>query len=843
MMERVRPPGIRPARTVPSVEDVGEQRGLAELLDKARLFSERLGGSPARDESLRAALGVLRRIEGVEALAVYTLDDVAGRLALIANVDLPADFAALRLEHPLAIEEADAILRHLPSFAPFAGPVAQLAPCGRFVGGVFLPVRHAGAALGCLYVALGANAPGAGVLAVLGSAALQIGAVLERTRAEAALRAREIAERQQSRLVRLMCDNVPELIWAKDLCNNYLFANRALCEKLLCAHDTDEPVGRNDLFFAERERRAHPEHPAWHTFGDICSDSDNVVLSLGEGRRFDEYGTVRGQFLYLDVYKTPLRDDDGHVIGTVGCARDVTRERRIEQELRVGIEQKQYLVQNMPAMVVAFDPAGAVLAWNAECERVTGWPAGEIVSDPGALDALFPGDAAQRVLEELRHPSAEFRGRESTLLAKDGAERTIAWSTIARRFPVPGWYAWALGIDVTAARRAQDERQRLEARLQHAQRLESLGALAGGIAHDFNNLLTGILGNSEIALLELAPDSPVRDSVRRIGEAAQRATDLTGQLMAYSGHGVSVPERLDLGRIVQDAEPRLAALVPESATLELAPSGRGPLIDVDRTQLRQALAGLVANAGEALGPGPGRIAVRTARVEGASVPRAQLVFGELRDAPYALLEVTDDGCGMDECVRARILDPFFSTKRGARGLGLVPVLGLARAHDGAILVESAAGRGTRVALLLPHAAAPAEVREPPPPPAPWRGSGTILVVDDEELIRYVARRLVTKLGFDVVLAANGREGVEAFRAAAGRVRAVLLDLTMPVMDGAAALREIHRIDPQVPILLTSGFNQAEALARFGVHDWSGFLHKPFLPEQLADALRRVLEPA
>ncbi len=828
---------------MPSVDDVGESKGLAELLDKARLFSERLGASPARDESLRAALGVLRRLEGVDALAVYTLDDVAGRLALVANVDLPADFVALRLEHPLAIEEADAILRHLPAFAPFAGPVAQLAPGAHFRHGAFLPVRHAGATLGCLYVALRRDTPVDGFLAVLESAALQIGGVLEHTRTEAALRSRELADRQQSRLVRLMCDNVPELIWAKDLCNNYLFANRALCEKLLCARDTDEPVGRNDMFFAERERRTRPEHPAWHTFGEICADSDNVVLSLGEGRRFDEYGTVRGQFLYLDVYKSPLRDDDGRVIGTVGCARDVTRERRIEQELRVGIEQKQYFVQNMPAMVVAFDPSGAVLAWNAECERVTGWPAAEIESGPGALDALFPGAAAQRVLEELRHPGGEYRGRESTLLTKTGAERTIAWSTMARRFPVPGWYSWAIGIDVTEARRAQDERQRLEAQLQRAQRLESLGALAGGIAHDFNNLLTGILGNAEIALLELAPDSPVRDGVRHIGEAAQRASELTGQLMAYSGHGLSLPERVDLGRAVQDAETHLAALLPDGATLEIVPSGRGPLVEVDRTQLRHALAGLVTNAGDALGAAPGRITVRTALVERGAVRRDHLVFGDLQRVTYALLEVSDDGCGMDDGVRARILDPFFSTKRGGRGLGLVPVLGLARAHDGAIVVESAAGRGTRIALLLPPAAAPAEVRETPPAPAPWRGSGTILVVDDEELIRYVARRLITRLGFDVVVAANGREGVEAFRNAAGRVRAVLLDLTMPVMDGAAALREIHGIDPNVPILLTSGFNQAEALARFGVHDWSGFLHKPFLPEQLAEALRRVVEPA
>lgn len=397
--------------------------------------------------------------------------------------------------------------------------------------------------------------------------------------------------------------------------------------------------------------------------------------------------------------------------------------------------------------------------------------------------------------------------------------------------------------DSTERVRTEVVRRQWEAQLQHTQRLESLGVLAGGIAHDFNNLLTGVLGSAELALLRLPQGAPARPEVERIVTAAHRAADLTGQMLAYSGRGTFRVQPILLPALIREMEPLLRASLPKTCALDFHLGDALPAIEADATQLRQVVMNLVLNAGEAIGDAAGVITVRVAVRE---CDLAYLAGGVLDtkspEGPYVALEVTDTGCGMSEETQARMFEPFFTTKFTGRGLGLAAVLGIVRGHRGTIRVTSEPGRGTQIEVLFP----PTEKPVPPLPLTPlvspaWRGEGTILVVDDEPHVRAVAELALKKTGLVVLTAADGREAVAVFLQHAPTIRAVLLDLTMPNMDGAATARELRRIRPDVRIVLSSGYTREEATRQFTDRDLVGFLQKPYAIKDLVRTIRTALE--
>ncbi len=398
--------------------------------------------------------------------------------------------------------------------------------------------------------------------------------------------------------------------------------------------------------------------------------------------------------------------------------------------------------------------------------------------------------------------------------------------------------------DSTDRVRAEVARRQWEARLQHTQRLESLGVLAGGIAHDFNNLLTGVLGSAELALLHLPPDAAARADVEQIVTAAHRAADLTGQMLAYSGRGTFRVQPILLPALIREMAPLLRASLPKSCTLDFHLGESFPAIEADATQLRQVVMNLILNAGEAIGDADGVITVRVAVRE---CDRAYLAGGvldtKIPEGPYVSLEVADTGCGMSAETQARMFEPFFTTKFTGRGLGLAAVLGIMRGHHGTILVTSEPGRGTRIEALFPPTTRPVvapQVSAPVPPG--WRGEGTILVVDDEAPIRAGAVLALEGAGFTVVTAADGREAVAVFREQAETIRTVLLDLTMPHMDGAATARELRQIRPDVRIILSSGYTAEEATRQFTHRDLAGFLQKPYTLKDVIATVRNTLDP-
>ena len=497
--------------------------------------------------------------------------------------------------------------------------------------------------------------------------------------------------------------------------------------------------------------------------------------------------------------------------------------------------------------------------WNfvtGEIERndfgftMLGYAAGEIPPHhEGWMSLAHPDDIP--AVEQLRqrvnarghdHFSVEYRMR-----AKDGRWRWIYSSgRIVERAP-DGRPLRASGThtDITARKQTEEERITFQRKMLEAQKLESLGLLAGGIAHDFNNLLAVILGNVGLARLpDLDPDEHAK-SLAQIETAARRAGDLCRQMLAYAGRGRLTAEPVDLNALVTETAELLRLSLGKSIRLEFDLAEALPPVEGDASQLRQVVMNLVLNASEAIGSAPGRIRIDTAlrRIEAPALLDA--VHGRnLAAGHYLCLDVTDDGCGLTPENRARIFDPFFTTKNTGRGLGLAAVLGIVRAHEGAFFVQSEAGKGSTFTLCLPptrrgegETPSDEKVKTAPAPAVP---GGMVLIADDDPGVLTMAAAVLRHHGYGVVTAADGHEAVGKFSERPDAFAAVLLDLTMPGLDGAAALAEIRAIRRGIRVLLMSGFSGQDILARMPIGERPGLLQKPFSQAELLSRIGEVI---
>jgi signal transduction histidine kinase/ActR/RegA family two-component response regulator len=386
------------------------------------------------------------------------------------------------------------------------------------------------------------------------------------------------------------------------------------------------------------------------------------------------------------------------------------------------------------------------------------------------------------------------------------------------------------------------ERKSLEEQLRQARKLESLGVIAGGVAHDFNNLLTGILGNASLVLEILNPPDPARRMLLDMIDASQRAADLTRQLLAYAGKGRYFVQATDLSERVHRITSLIRSSIPKTVELVLDLEKDPPRVEADPSQLEQLIMNLVINAGEAIGEKNGAVVVTTsvADIEGRA-NRDGFLGCELEPGRYVVLTVQDNGCGMDNMTKAHIFDPFFSTKFTGRGLGLAAALGIVRGHRGAIKVESAVGKGSTFTILFPavsHASqVPCTMTTAPTELAGWGG---ILVVDDEDMVRRTATAALKRYGYQVFEAANGLDAVVLFEKHKDEISLVLLDLTMPVQGGEEAYQRLIDIRPDVPIILSSGYDELQACRCFADKPIAGFLQKPYTAETLGHKVKQVL---
>jgi signal transduction histidine kinase len=399
-----------------------------------------------------------------------------------------------------------------------------------------------------------------------------------------------------------------------------------------------------------------------------------------------------------------------------------------------------------------------------------------------------------------------------------------------------------LGVstNITERRRAEREQARLQAQLLQVQKLESLGVLAGGIAHDFNNLLTSMLGCASVAQRLLPEASPALPAVNDVVAAARRASELTRQLLAYSGRGRFEVRPIDLSEHVREISHLLETSLPKTVQLRLELAADLPAVEADVAQIQQVVLNLVVNGAEAIGDAAGSVFVKTGVVDVDPSQAPDLIGpGPLAPGRYVFVEVRDDGCGMDDATKARIFDPFFTTKFTGRGLGLAATLGIVRGHKGAMALSTAPGKGTTFRVLLP-ASSLAVQRDHPPPGAGFAGAGTVLVVDDEKSVRSTQRMLLTSMGFTVIEAADGREAIDVFTTNADAISVVILDLTMPVLDGPAVFAELRRIRPGVRVILSSGYDEVETTRRFSGQGLAGFLQKPYTVSELEAKLSTAI---
>ncbi len=526
---------------------------------------------------------------------------------------------------------------------------------------------------------------------------------------------------------------------------------------------------------------------------------------------------------------TPVVDDEGRVVRIIGSTRDVTAlyaaaraRHELEERLRV---------------VLRAAPAG-LLAWDREL-RVT---AAEGALLP--LAGLDPGDVVGRPLVELPLPRAALRSAQRALSGHGEFGFLQLGDRIVqvRSEPVRDEDGHVVGgvavaFDVTEQRRTEEALAQIE-------KMESLGTLAGGVAHDFNNLLVAILGNASLARGQIPPDSPAQELLQEIHAAAQRAAELSRQMLAYAGKARISPEIVDLNALLRDLEPLLQSASRQAASLRLELAPEPVTVRADPTQIRQVVMNLVLNAADAMDGRFGSIVVRTGvREFGPEALRRAVLGVEREPGRYALLEVSDTGHGMDAATMARIFDPFFSTKFTGRGLGLAAVLGIVRGHGGAIFVESAPGQGSTFTVVLPALAgvpqpAGADGGEEPEDAGNGAGKGTILVVDDDVAVRRVTERALSSFGYRTRGAGSGEEALELLRALP--VRAVLVDFGLPGTQGTELVRRIRELLPDVPIAVVTGMAQEDVAQAVREAGADLLIAKPYGVGELRQAVERLL---
>jgi len=533
--------------------------------------------------------------------------------------------------------------------------------------------------------------------------------------------------------------------------------------------------------------------------------------------------------------------------GAIYLISDVTAEKRASQEKDEAFALLRGLTDDAPVGFAFFDRDLRYRLVNRHLAKKNGLPMeAHIGRKP---EEVVPWRAAefQRLFQSVMETGLPVLDHEYVMEQAGGEART--WSETW--YPVKSADGRVIGVGVTAVettekKRAEKERQNLERRMLDAQKLESIGLLAGGIAHDFNNLLTGILGNAGLALEMANAESPVASCLEEIVKAGERAAHLTKQMLAYSGKGQFFVESLDLSEETEDVVRLVRASISKKISVDLDFAPDLPRIRADKGQLQQVVMNIVVNAAEAIGDANGHLSVRTGvRELSQREIRETLAGAELKPGCYVFLEVSDTGCGMDETTRSRIFDPFFTTKFTGRGLGLAAVGGIVRSHKGAIRVNSAPGRGSTFTVYLPMAVE--EVAVPAPRAATVRESkiqvcGSILVVDDEEMVLRTARGALERLGCKVLVAGSGPEAIEVFRRHTEEISLIILDLSMAGMSGLEVLPELRRVRSDVPVLISSGYSESETLRLFAGHRISGFLQKPYTPQRLLERVECAMVP-
>ena len=674
------------------------------------------------------------------------------------------------------------------------------------------------------------------------TAIFAIGRDLTRQReAEAALEQQRLLASDASRMLQMAMDAIPSRIFWKDRDLVYQGCNHSFARDAGC-DDPDQVIGRND------------HSMPWQDQVSLYQGDDQAVIDSGQAKLnyIEPQTTPDGRALWLRTSKVPLRDSQENIIGVLGTYEDITAEHQARKALEESQRRLSTLMSNLPGMVYRCrpDPEWSIEFISDGCQGLTGYSSEQLIEQHGGRYAaiVHPDDRARvaSVIDQgittRQHYVAEYR-----IIHADGNVRWV-WeqgvpviSTDGRVEALEGFIT-----DIDDRKRAEEERQLLDEQIRQTQKLESLGVLAGGIAHDFNNILMVIMGQAEMALMKMGPMAVGRQAMEAVISAAGQASELCRQMLAYAGRSSFTSESVGLRALIEEMSHLPHTSISKKAILNLRLERGLPPIQADPAQLRQIIMNLVINASEAIGDRSGviTVAVGATRCDADYLSRTELA-DDLEPGLYIHLEVSDTGCGMDEETRSHIFEPFFTTKFTGRGLGLAAVLGIVRSHNGGLKVYSEPDKGTTFKILFPAISTAQLLIAAEAVPADHQTSagGTVLLVDDEESLRALGAEMLEMLGFTVLTAEDGRQAVELFRREGAAIDLVILDLTMPHMDGAEAFTALRQLNPTLAVVLASGYSQDDVAARFAGKRLSGVLQKPYTISKLRELLNAILPAA
>ncbi len=642
-----------------------------------------------------------------------------------------------------------------------------------------------------------------------------------RKRAEMALK--EIEERFGNFL-----NSSKDLVFIKDQHYRYLFVNKA--NQDFFGLSEQEIIGKTDFELMPEE------------LAEKCLKSDQLAIAENDIVTVEERSTDR----IFEIRKFPVKLACQKV-GVGAFIRDITTRKRAEEALESSEEKYRNLVESISDVIFEIDELGTLTYISPVVRNMAGYEAEDLIGK-SFLEFVHPEDRDvlmkrfSELTEGVEYPW-EYR-----LMGKSGEVRYVR--TYTRPIMKKNIFEGARGtlIDITDRKKLEEQRLEMERKLLQTQKLESLGVMAGGIAHDFNNQLAVILGNLELALTDQTLDPKTRLSMENAVKASERSAELSRQMLIYSGSAFYLPNDIHLDELLNRNFGLMKLGVSEHVSLSLDSSDTLPLINGDPEQIQRVIMNLLTNASEAIGDTKGYVTIRTGVMDCDS---AYLSHSRLQEKPqpgrFVFLEVVDNGYGMNDETLQRTFDPFFTTKFWGRGLGMPEVMGIVKGHHGTIMVDSQIGEGTTIRVLFPAVVLDQpsfKTREVVAAIDSNSGSAdgrkTILVVDDEELVRGMVLSRLGVLGYDTIQASDGEEGVRIFQARSNEIDLVILDLAMAKMNGVEAFGELISIKPDVKVILCSGYTEDAELQSFPGQRPAGVLHKPYKMENLKRELERLL---
>ena len=507
---------------------------------------------------------------------------------------------------------------------------------------------------------------------------------------------------------------------------------------------------------------------------------------------------------------------------------------------RAVVELERVVSSICPDTLIVVNPKRGIVLCNPSIERMFGYTTDEVLGKQTGF--LYSDRRINRTNSHEIHDALEEDGFHVGFAEGRRKNGTTVYLEIISGDLAGRQGAVLLLRDVSDRINAESERQAIEARMQEHQKLESLGVLAGGVAHDFNNVLMVVRGNVDLMMAEKERYPDLVDQLTDIDKACGSAAELCRQMLAYSGRGKFSIEDLSLTTIIRDMDRLLNVSLPRPITRECQLEDDLPSIRTDPTQIRQIVLNLVTNAADAIGTSPGTVTLKTGVLARKDLDLTRCLYGdEPSGTPFVFLEVADTGCGMDEDTRERMFEPFFTTKLTGRGLGLAAVHGLVRSMRGCIRVDTTPDAGTSITVVFPvNPGGDAVAGADRDHGDEWGGRGTVLVVDDEERVLQITNRMLARMGFSVVSARNGREGLDRFHEHREAIVCIVLDMTMPYMDGGRAFSEIRSLDAGVPVILVSGYVEAVG-DLIKTDSRAEFVQKPYTFDLLREKVRHLVE--